>query len=240
MELFCCKMSISNSLQNIMILGDFCADGLYVTHKQMKGLRIRSDKNFHWLIGDDMDTTSDTSKEHTYDRHGTLVHSTPSIPTRRIDSFSVPAFLLQNRRVRRWHAGGCRADVGQALRFPQGVSHDWRNGEASDTSVVVSQIHPNKSVWYVAFPHRPWRWVTTIPLRWSYVKLLPSGWQTALKDVTPQKNPSSVLTQVNSKAVIYPAESRSSNSGREATQVTCAPSAQLFSSFNFYCGTLPL
>ncbi|XP_011600822.2 deoxyribonuclease-1-like [Takifugu rubripes] len=53
---------------NIMILGDFCADGLYVTQKQMKALRIRSDKNFHWLIGDDMDTTSDTSKDHTYDR----------------------------------------------------------------------------------------------------------------------------------------------------------------------------
>lgn len=63
------KVSVSNSLQNIMILGDFCADGLYVTHKQMKELRIRSDNSFHWLIGDDMDTTSDTSKEHTYDRH---------------------------------------------------------------------------------------------------------------------------------------------------------------------------
>uniref|UniRef100_H3DKK9 Deoxyribonuclease n=1 Tax=Tetraodon nigroviridis TaxID=99883 RepID=H3DKK9_TETNG len=54
--------------ENIMILGDFCADGMYVTHKQMKELRLRSDNNFHWLIGDDMDTTSDTSKEHTYDR----------------------------------------------------------------------------------------------------------------------------------------------------------------------------
>lgn len=63
------KVSICNSLQNIMILGDFCADGLYVTHKQMKELRIRSNNNFHWLIGDDVDTTSDTSKDHTYDRH---------------------------------------------------------------------------------------------------------------------------------------------------------------------------
>lgn len=52
-----------------MILGDFCADGLHVTQKQLKDLRIRSDTNFHWLIGDNMDTTSDTSKEHTYDRH---------------------------------------------------------------------------------------------------------------------------------------------------------------------------
>lgn len=63
------KVCVCNSLQNVMILGDFCADGLYVTHKQMKELRIRSDNNFHWLIGDDVDTTSDTSKDHTYDRH---------------------------------------------------------------------------------------------------------------------------------------------------------------------------
>ncbi|XP_076596510.1 deoxyribonuclease-1-like isoform X1 [Chaetodon auriga] len=53
---------------NIMILGDFNADGAYVTHKDMKEIRIRSDKNFHWLIGDDVDTTAKTSNEHTYDR----------------------------------------------------------------------------------------------------------------------------------------------------------------------------
>ncbi|XP_071332640.1 deoxyribonuclease-1-like isoform X2 [Trachinotus anak] len=53
---------------NIMILGDFNADGAYVTQKQMKEIRIRSDKNFHWLIGDDVDTTANTSNDHTYDR----------------------------------------------------------------------------------------------------------------------------------------------------------------------------
>nr|XP_046254164.1 deoxyribonuclease-1-like 1 [Scatophagus argus] len=53
---------------NIMILGDFNADGVYVTRKEMKTIRIRSDKNFHWLISDDMDTTASTSNEHTYDR----------------------------------------------------------------------------------------------------------------------------------------------------------------------------
>ncbi|XP_022594929.1 deoxyribonuclease-1-like isoform X1 [Seriola dumerili] len=53
---------------NIMILGDFNADGAYVTHKEMKEIRIRSNKNFHWLIGDDMDTTANTSNDHTYDR----------------------------------------------------------------------------------------------------------------------------------------------------------------------------
>lgn len=49
-----------------MILGDFRADP---NNEQMKAIRIRSDRNFHWLIGDDVDTTAKTSNEHTYDRH---------------------------------------------------------------------------------------------------------------------------------------------------------------------------
>ncbi|XP_061910677.1 deoxyribonuclease-1-like 1 [Entelurus aequoreus] len=53
---------------NVMILGDFNADEKCVTHKGMKELRIRSDKNFHWLIGDDVDTTSNTANAHTYNR----------------------------------------------------------------------------------------------------------------------------------------------------------------------------
>ncbi|KAK5863746.1 hypothetical protein PBY51_000754 [Eleginops maclovinus] len=53
---------------NIMILGDFNADGVYVNRKEMQGIRIRSDKNFHWLISDDVDTTANTSNDHTYDR----------------------------------------------------------------------------------------------------------------------------------------------------------------------------
>ncbi|XP_068585709.1 deoxyribonuclease-1-like 2 isoform X3 [Cebidichthys violaceus] len=35
---------------------------------EMEEIRIRSDKNFHWLIGDDVDTTSNTSNEQSYDR----------------------------------------------------------------------------------------------------------------------------------------------------------------------------
>ncbi|XP_061833574.1 deoxyribonuclease-1-like isoform X2 [Nerophis lumbriciformis] len=42
---------------NVMILGDFNADGSYVSDRDMLNIRIRSDKNFHWLIGDDVDTT---------------------------------------------------------------------------------------------------------------------------------------------------------------------------------------
>ncbi|KAA0711896.1 Deoxyribonuclease gamma [Triplophysa tibetana] len=53
---------------NVMILGDFNADGAYVSKKKMKGIRIRSDTDFHWLIGDDVDTTASLSNDHTYDR----------------------------------------------------------------------------------------------------------------------------------------------------------------------------
>lgn len=51
-----------------MILGDFNADGSYVTKRGMRNIRIRSDKKFHWVIGDDVDTTANTSNDHTYDR----------------------------------------------------------------------------------------------------------------------------------------------------------------------------
>ncbi|KAK3536484.1 hypothetical protein QTP86_013815, partial [Hemibagrus guttatus] len=53
---------------NIMMLGDFNADGAYVSKKKMKKIRIRSDPDFHWLIGDDVDTTASLSNDHTYDR----------------------------------------------------------------------------------------------------------------------------------------------------------------------------
>ncbi|XP_070815863.1 deoxyribonuclease 1 like 4, tandem duplicate 1 [Chaetodon trifascialis] len=56
------------STDNMMILGDFNADGLYVSKKDMKNIRIRSDTNFHWLIGDDVDTTASNRNDHTYDR----------------------------------------------------------------------------------------------------------------------------------------------------------------------------
>ncbi|XP_012717708.2 deoxyribonuclease-1-like 1 [Fundulus heteroclitus] len=53
---------------NVMILGDFRADGANLTAKKMKKIRIRSDTNFHWLIADDVDTTAATTNNHTYDR----------------------------------------------------------------------------------------------------------------------------------------------------------------------------
>ncbi|KAL6464852.1 hypothetical protein MHYP_G00271690 [Metynnis hypsauchen] len=54
--------------ENIMILGDFNADGNYVSKKEMKGIRIFTDKNFHWLISDDVDTTTRLKNDNTYDR----------------------------------------------------------------------------------------------------------------------------------------------------------------------------
>ncbi|KAK2906662.1 hypothetical protein Q8A67_005647 [Cirrhinus molitorella] len=53
---------------NIMILGDFNADGNYVSEDEIQTIRIRSDKNFHWLIKDDEDTTASTRNDNTYDR----------------------------------------------------------------------------------------------------------------------------------------------------------------------------
>ncbi|XP_072296094.1 deoxyribonuclease-1-like isoform X1 [Eucyclogobius newberryi] len=53
---------------NVMILGDFNADGSYLSKKEMKTIRIRSDKNFHWLISDDQDTTASNKNSNTYDR----------------------------------------------------------------------------------------------------------------------------------------------------------------------------
>ncbi|XP_018413467.1 PREDICTED: deoxyribonuclease gamma-like [Nanorana parkeri] len=53
---------------NIMILGDFNADGSYVSGKKMKTIRLRSDKSFHWLITDDKDTTASNTTDHSYDR----------------------------------------------------------------------------------------------------------------------------------------------------------------------------
>ncbi|XP_076864814.1 deoxyribonuclease 1 like 4, tandem duplicate 1 isoform X2 [Brachyhypopomus gauderio] len=53
---------------NIMILGDYNADGSYVSKKEMKEIRIFTDKDFHWLITDDVDTTTRTGNDNTYDR----------------------------------------------------------------------------------------------------------------------------------------------------------------------------
>ncbi|XP_067361521.1 deoxyribonuclease-1-like [Channa argus] len=51
----------------IMILGDFNADGRYLSKKKREKIRIHSEP-FHWLIDDDVDTTSSNHNDNTYDR----------------------------------------------------------------------------------------------------------------------------------------------------------------------------
>ncbi|XP_070815145.1 deoxyribonuclease-1-like [Chaetodon trifascialis] len=51
----------------IMILGDFNADGRYLSKKKKEKIRICS-APYHWLIDDDVDTTSSNYNDHTYDR----------------------------------------------------------------------------------------------------------------------------------------------------------------------------
>lgn len=50
-----------------MILGDFNADGRYLSKKKKDKIRICSEQ-FHWLISDDVDTTSSNHNDNTYDR----------------------------------------------------------------------------------------------------------------------------------------------------------------------------
>ncbi|XP_030585323.1 deoxyribonuclease-1-like isoform X2 [Archocentrus centrarchus] len=52
---------------NIMILGDFNADGQYLSKKGKEKIRIYSPP-YKWLIGDDVDTTASNKNDNTYDR----------------------------------------------------------------------------------------------------------------------------------------------------------------------------
>lgn len=51
-----------------MILGDLNAGCSYVTIKGWRALRLRSDPKFHWLIGDEQDTTVREKTHCAYDR----------------------------------------------------------------------------------------------------------------------------------------------------------------------------
>uniref|UniRef100_UPI0037E76046 deoxyribonuclease-1-like n=1 Tax=Semicossyphus pulcher TaxID=241346 RepID=UPI0037E76046 len=52
---------------NIMILGDFNADGRYFNRRGRENVRIGYPP-YHWLIDDDVDTTTSDTTDHTYDR----------------------------------------------------------------------------------------------------------------------------------------------------------------------------
>ncbi|CAG5977953.1 unnamed protein product [Menidia menidia] len=53
--------------ENIMILGDFNADGRYMSRRKLDRSHLRSEC-YHWVIDDDEDTTVSGSNDHTYDR----------------------------------------------------------------------------------------------------------------------------------------------------------------------------
>ncbi|XP_070696107.1 deoxyribonuclease I-like 1-like isoform X1 [Pempheris klunzingeri] len=53
---------------NVMILGDLNAGCSYVTIKGWRAMRLRSDPKFHWLIGDEQDTTVREKTHCAYDR----------------------------------------------------------------------------------------------------------------------------------------------------------------------------
>ncbi|KAM9855874.1 deoxyribonuclease I-like 1-like [Aulostomus maculatus] len=64
---------------NVIILGDLNAGCSYVTIKGWRVVRLRSDPKFHWLIGDDEDTTVREKTHCAYDRiivHGREIIST--------------------------------------------------------------------------------------------------------------------------------------------------------------------
>nr|XP_061803206.1 deoxyribonuclease I-like 1-like [Nerophis lumbriciformis] len=54
--------------ENVMILGDLNAACGYVTIKGWRGVRLRSDPKFRWLIGDEQDTTVREKTRCAYDR----------------------------------------------------------------------------------------------------------------------------------------------------------------------------
>ncbi|MED6235083.1 hypothetical protein ATANTOWER_015243 [Ataeniobius toweri] len=55
-------------IDNVIILGDLNAGCRYVTIKGWKAVRLRNDPKFHWLIGDDQDTTVRETTRCAYDR----------------------------------------------------------------------------------------------------------------------------------------------------------------------------
>ncbi|XP_016536608.1 deoxyribonuclease I-like 1-like [Poecilia formosa] len=54
--------------ENVIILGDLNAGCSYVTAKGWKAVRLRNDPGFHWLIGDQQDTTVREKTRCAYDR----------------------------------------------------------------------------------------------------------------------------------------------------------------------------
>ncbi|XP_072449055.1 deoxyribonuclease gamma-like isoform X1 [Chiloscyllium punctatum] len=65
-------------IEDVMLLGDLNAGCSYVSHSDWETIRVRSDASFHWLIGDEEDTTVCKRTHCAYDRmivHGSRFYS---------------------------------------------------------------------------------------------------------------------------------------------------------------------
>ncbi|CAM9466702.1 unnamed protein product [Lampetra planeri] len=69
-ELYDVYMDVKNrwKTENMIFLGDFNAGCTYVTRKKWSQIRIRMEEGFHWLIGDEIDTTVNANTRCAYDR----------------------------------------------------------------------------------------------------------------------------------------------------------------------------
>lgn len=209
-----------------MILGDFRADGVYINHQEMKAIRIRSDKDFHWLIGDDVDTTANTSNEYTYDRH-VHIHELHSYNSREDVVFFMWYIIHVTLLFLPWRNCTYCHDI-----WINGINlYNFLTGLLCTEKMcwqLLCQTQPSHSIsrrsllwlkkWWVV-PHnqhvmhvycmlsysfftafsfcRPWEWATTTLLRLNCVTLLLSGWQTAIKDVTALTPPKHQSTELS-------------------------------------------
>jgi len=53
---------------NILIMGDLNADCSHISIPQLQNLALRTDPQFTWLIGDDVDTTTNPDTHCAFDR----------------------------------------------------------------------------------------------------------------------------------------------------------------------------
>lgn len=61
-------MCFASIAKNVVILGDLNAGCSYITARGWRALRLRTDPKFHWLIGDEEDTTVREKTQCAYDR----------------------------------------------------------------------------------------------------------------------------------------------------------------------------
>ncbi|XP_068109841.1 deoxyribonuclease gamma isoform X4 [Hyperolius riggenbachi] len=81
------------NIENIILMGDFNAACSYVRKKHWKDIRLRTNQEFVWLIGDKIDTTVKKSTNCAYDR--IVLHGEKLISSMVPDSATVFNFMLE-------------------------------------------------------------------------------------------------------------------------------------------------